>query len=101
MIVNTNFLLMMKSVKVGLTIKSIDYLSCGLPLINTIKGDTWSLVKDKNIGINYENDSEKLIQYIEEKDINKLKKNAMKCFDEYFTKEAFEDNFEMVLRKLK
>ncbi len=93
--------LMIKSVKVGLTIKSIDYLSCGLPLINTIKGDTWSLVKDKNIGINYENDSEKLIQYIEEKDINKLKKNAMKCFDEYFTKEAFEDNFEMVLRKLK
>lgn len=45
---------MMKSnVEVGLTIKSIDYFSMGLPIINNIKGDTWDLVKTYNIGINY------------------------------------------------
>lgn len=44
---------MMKSeISVGLTIKSIDYMSYGLPLINNIKGDTWKLVEDNKIGMN-------------------------------------------------
>ena len=47
---------MMKSTsEVGLTTKSIDYLSYGLPLINNIKGDTWGLVDDKGCGVNVQN----------------------------------------------
>ena len=92
--------LMVKSVRVGLTIKSIDYLSCGLPLINNIQGDTWNLVNNGNIGINYENDSERLINNIMEIDISELKKNAIECFSEYFAKNVFEDTFEIVLERL-
>lgn len=46
------FNMMKGDISVGLTIKSIDYLSYGLPLINNIKGDTWRLVEEKGIGMN-------------------------------------------------
>lgn len=92
--------LMLDRVKVGLTIKSIDYLSCGLPLINNIKGDTWNLVNEKKIGINFENDTEELIDKIKMIDIEELKYNAIKCYNECFTKKAFEDSFESVLTQL-
>lgn len=46
------FNMMKGDIVVGLTIKSIDYLSYGLPLINNIKGDTWKLVGDNDIGMN-------------------------------------------------
>ena len=51
--------LMVDSVFVGLTMKSLDYMSHGLPLINNIKGDTWNFVEDNKIGINIENGKEK------------------------------------------
>jgi len=34
--------------------KLIEYISNGIPIINTLKGESWSLVKNKNIGINVE-----------------------------------------------
>lgn len=46
------FNMMKDTSAVGLTIKSIDYLSYGLPLINNIKGDTWILINKKKIGNN-------------------------------------------------
>ena len=44
--------MMKDSVCVGLTMKSIDYLCYGLPLINNIPGDTWKLVEQYGIGVN-------------------------------------------------
>ncbi len=49
------FNMMKDSLEVGLTIKSIDYLSYGLPLINNIKGDTWEMVEKEGIGVNTAN----------------------------------------------
>ena len=49
---NYAFNMMKGSVSVGLTIKSIDYLAYGLPLINNIKGDTWKFVGDYRVGFN-------------------------------------------------
>ena len=46
------FNMMKDTSEVGLTIKSIDYLSYGLPLINNIKGDTWKTVDANDLGIN-------------------------------------------------
>lgn len=45
--------IMKDSVFVGLTLKSMDYFDGGLPIINTIQGDTWELVENNPIGINY------------------------------------------------
>ena len=46
------FNMMKQEVEVGLTTKSIDYFSCGLPVINNIKGDTWVLVERERCGVN-------------------------------------------------
>lgn len=43
---------MKDSVFVGLTMKSLDYLSYGLPMINNIKGDTTYFVDQHGIGMN-------------------------------------------------
>lgn len=37
---------------IGLTLKSIDYFQMGLPLLNTIPGDTWELIEEYHAGIN-------------------------------------------------
>lgn len=44
---------MKPTVCVGLTMKSIDYLAGGLPLINTIPGDTWDLIDQYGFGLNW------------------------------------------------
>lgn len=44
--------IMKEGICVGLTMKSIDYFCYGIPLINNIHGDTWSLVEEYDIGIN-------------------------------------------------
>ena len=44
---------MKASVCVGLTMKSIDYLAGGLPLLNTIPGDTWDRIEQERFGLNW------------------------------------------------
>lgn len=44
--------IMKDSVFVGLTMKSMDYFECGIPIINNIKGDTWQFVEQYGIGQN-------------------------------------------------
>lgn len=76
-----------KGLYIGLTVKSIDYFANGLPIINNIKGDTWSLIDKYNIGINIDDD------YVADgnKIIELRNKNAKiyKLYNENFTKEIF------------
>ena len=48
---------MKDSVCVGLTMKSMDYFSGGLPILNTIEVDTWDLVEQWHCGINVQRDA--------------------------------------------
>lgn len=92
--------MMKPSVAVGLTIKSIDYLSIGLPLINNIKGDTWNLVETDMIGINYSGDSEELYTKIITSDLNQFKINSRKCFEKNFTSDVFKEILKKGLKKV-
>ena len=92
--------LMINSVKVGLTIKSIDYLAYGLPIINNIKGDTWHLVSKNDIGVNYLGNSQELIANIRSNDVIGRKKRAWDCFNSYFSKPGFESRYESILEEL-
>ena len=47
--------IMKKSVCVGLTMKSMDYFEYGLPIINSIYGDTWEIIEKYKCGINVNN----------------------------------------------
>ena len=80
--------MMKDSVSVGLTIKSIDYLSYGLPLINNIKGDTWQLIEETGIGINVGS------EFQINKSINHG--NVYQVFEERFSKESFVDQLKGV-----
>lgn len=72
---------------IGLTVKSIDYFEHGLPVINNIKGDTWSMIEKYNVGINIKDD-----EVLHGEDIIKMRKNnknVYKLFNDNFTKEVF------------
>jgi len=81
--------MMKDSVSVGLTIKSIDYLSYGLPIINNIKGDTWEIVEKERIGWN---------TGTKETEVNR--KDVISYFSENFEKRAFVREVKNVLVSL-
>lgn len=76
--------IMKDMVSVGLTIKSVDYFSYGLPVINNIKGDTWDMVEKENMGINVIGDN--VINEITD-DINwcVLRENIHKIYEHKFS----------------
>ena len=48
--------IMKESVFIGLTMKSLDYFAGGLPIVNTIAGDTAQLVQTLGVGVNLDRD---------------------------------------------
>lgn len=91
--------MMTSQVAVGLTLKSIDYFSIGLPVINNIKGDTWDLVEQKGIGFNVTDDLSELIQSCQDADTKAMRQAVREMFLEHFTQEAFEKEVESCLKE--
>lgn len=89
---------MKSSVFVGLTMKSMDYFEGGLPIINTIKGDTWKMVEEYDIGINYNSD----IDFTKElKMTTEADKRRMKLFfEKNFSEEAFRERLADVFQEV-
>ncbi|RSJ76404.1 hypothetical protein D8798_05340 [Streptococcus cristatus] len=87
--------IMKPSVFVGLTMKSIDYFEAGLPIINNIKGDTWDFVDQLGIGVNTEDGQ------ISMESLKKCtnKKKVRTFYEEYFTKEIFNEQVSEILNK--
>lgn len=87
------FNVMKSSVVVGLTMKSLDYMCAGLPLINTIQGDTKTLCESRNIGWNINKETmEEVVDLIYKesaKDLVQKRINIQKVYKEYFTKDSF------------
>lgn len=86
--------IMKDSVCVGLTLKSVDYFLGGLPIINNIKGDTWSLVENECVGVNYSVNTplsaKELLQNMPER------AHVQTFFSKYFSREAFLHNLETI-----
>ena len=89
---------MKSTVFVGLTLKSMDYFDGGLPIINTIQGDTWEFVENNPIGINYcENtDFAKQLQLPTTEDKQRIKA----FFAQNFSVEAFRERIARILQTL-
>lgn len=85
--------IMKKSVSVGLTMKSVDYIEGRLPIINNIKADTEEIVNKYNIGYNIDlNGSKYLSEILTEltiPEIITMKNNTDKVFKLYFSTDAF------------
>lgn len=72
---------------IGLTVKSIDYFNYGLPIINSIKGDTFSLINDYGVGFNVDKNSKLDAKAII--DMRLHNEEIINVYKNYFTKEVF------------
>ena len=79
---------------IGVTMKSIDYFEAGLPVINTIKGDTRALIKHYGAGINYR--PETPLTYD-----STMRTASRKVFDENFTTDIFYQKIKRIYEKVK
>ena len=91
--------IMKETVCVGLSMKSIDYLEGGLPLINNLRGDIGNIIKEEECGVNIYEDGweEKILRH----DGNvSMKRNARTAFEKYFSLEKFEETITDVFEEL-
>lgn len=94
--------IMKEQVCVGLTMKSVDYFRSGLPIINSIKYDTYRLIENYKSGINI--DSKNIVKkIILQSDINNnliMRKNVLEMFNKEFSKKIFMRRIDKYLSKL-
>lgn len=75
-----------ESLKIALSIKSIEYFRAGLCVLNAVKYDTEKLISKYNAGINV-NKSHFMIPL--NVDVDQCKKNSRKIYELYFSKNSF------------
>lgn len=94
-----------KGYPVALSYKSVDYLSYGLPLLNSAIEDTSDLVKKYNIGFNFDstdlNLTIKNLSQISLNEVLEMKKSAYDVFEEKFSKASYIKIMNKVLHKIK
>lgn len=89
--------IMKSTVKVGLSMKSIDYLYCGLPLLNAIGGDSADLVEREGAGVNVDPlDIEATARHAvalaaDPVASERMHRAARSCYDAHFTEERFNE----------
>ena len=93
-----------KNTEVALSYKSVDYLSFGLPLINSAKHDTMRLINSQDAGFNFDDNQIGVLvnklSKISYEDIIKMKKAAYKVFQKNFSYDSYSDEMDEVLSKL-
>lgn len=89
---------------VGQSFKSLDYMSVGLPLLNTLKGELWQVVERHQAGLNFTPnsiddmiDKMKMIAY---DDIRRMKDNTKAAFKNYYGWERYESLMDNVIGEL-
>lgn len=88
--------MMKESVCVGLTIKSMDYFQLGVPLLNTIKGDTSELLSKYRCGYNVDDiiPTTERLRLLDQYEYQQMRNNVQKAFVENLTLDAFERSLE-------
>ena len=92
--------IMKKDVCVGLTMKSMDYFAGGLPVLNTIEGDTRELVARYNAGIEVDRSdlaatARRVAAMTGEENVA-LRRNTLRMFEDHFSS----DHVRAVLKEL-
>mgnify|MGYP002226160004 FL=1 len=93
--------MMINTVRVGLTMKSVDYFEAGLPILNNIKGDTWTYVDNFNLGFNVDEknieDVARKLAKLDERQFEEMQRNVRDVFASKFSLTAFQRDFQSVL----
>ncbi|RLK63646.1 hypothetical protein D3H64_03310 [Atopobacter sp. AH10] len=89
---------------VGLTMKSVDYFKYGLPIINTIPGDTEEWLKQYGFGYQISREGlEDLCQdllKVTDEDWRRMSDQSRKLFEEYFTAEQVKKKIALFLERV-
>lgn len=98
------FNVMKDTVFVGATMKSLEYFHYGIPIINTIEGDTYDLVVNYKCGFNINRNNyisiAEHILTLDSDDLYNMKKRSRIVFESYFTVDCFEKQFNLFVNKL-
>jgi hypothetical protein len=96
--------IMKEAVVVGLTIKSIDYLQAGLPIINSIPADTEKIVRDRHVGYQFIRSEimilAKTLAELSSEEIFTMRVNARAAYQDYFSQDAFEKSMDIAFGKM-
>jgi glycosyltransferase involved in cell wall biosynthesis len=89
---HVGLMLYKKSSPQGWPNKLIEYMSYGMPIINSLPGESWSLIQENQIGINIESSHlEPIIDWVTGEIIPNYQSNserALKVFNDYFDEET-------------
>lgn len=93
--------MMKETVAVGLTTKSTDYFSIGIPLLNTIKGDTWNIVEKYGAGFNYTgHNGNELVSLIKNNKLTEMREKALAVYDENLSYDTIRNKAVVSLKKI-
>jgi len=93
--------IMKPTVKVGLTMKSIEYFQFGLPLLNNIKADTYEIVEKYNVGYNVTDNFNKLEKILNLTDHEHLlmRERSRIVYEKLFSEKSFQEKVKKILLK--
>ena len=76
--------IMKSSVRVGLTMKSVDYFRFGLPIVNNIPADTQTLVEKQGVGVQLSENCAEAILNLTNEDFLQMRNRVKAVFAESF-----------------
>ena len=90
--------------EVALSYKSVDYLSYGVPLINSALEDSMDLVDNERIGYNFNSDSLEMIidelSKVSSVEIDLMKKKSYSLFKNNFSKKSYCSDMDSVMHRV-
>lgn len=94
--------IMKKSVFVGMTMKSLDYFSLGLPIINSVHGDIWDVIEDNQCGFNSDNpcDIALLLAELSENVYKQLRENTIATQENNFSTDIYNRTMELIFTEI-
>lgn len=93
--------IMKPQVCVGMTMKSLDYFSYGIPVINNIGGDIKELVSRERVGINLDISNSRTLDcilHMTERDYLEMRGRMKDFHNQYFSVEGFDRSMDRLLK---
>ena len=91
--------IMRETVFVGLTMKSLDYMRAGLPMLNNIKSDSAEIIAQRKLGFNLSDNDDMLCRIVgsmTETENNVMRENCRRAYEEVFSSARFREAFDKI-----
>ncbi len=94
--------IMRKNVFVGMTMKSLDYFSIGIPIINSVHGDIWDVIEDNQCGFNSDSpcDMAHRIDGLSEEGYELLKANTIATQENNFSTDIYNRTMNLIFTEM-